>query len=115
MGVLRMESSNELLCSYACLILADADKDVTADNINAVLGAANCSVPAYYSAMFEKVNGMNSVKDIVKNAGSVGSGAPAAATAGPATGGDSTAAAAAKEESSEEEEIAAGPGLFDAG
>jgi len=105
-----MENKNELLCAYASLILADGDQDVTADNINAILKAAGASVPAYYSALFEKVNALTSVKSLVKDAGNVGGGGGGAAPA--AAGGAAPAAAAEEEEEEEEEEIAAGGGLF---
>merc|ERR1719174_3480046 len=100
-----MESSPDLICSYAALILADGDKDVTADNITAIAKAAGCTVPGYYAELFEKVNALNSVQSMVENAGKVGSGAPGGA--GPAATGASTGsapAAAAKEESEDEEE-----------
>merc|ERR1711939_1029734 len=90
-----MENQNELLCSYASLILASSDMDVTADNINAIVKAAGAKVPAFYPALWEKVNANNSVKDMVENAGKVGSGAPAAGGAAPA--------AAAKEESDDDD------------
>merc|ERR1711966_385067 len=104
----KMENKNELLCAYASLILADGDQDVTADNINAILKAAGASVPAYYSALFEKVNGLTSVKSLVENAGNVGGGGGGGGAAPAAAGGAAPAAAAAVEE----EEMAAGGGLF---
>merc|ERR1711939_685793 len=100
MGTLSiMENKNDLMCSYAALLLADAEQEVTAANITTVTKAAGGSVPAYYAQIFEKVAGMNSVADMIKNAGKVGGGAPAA-------GGAAPAAAAAKESSSEDEEAA---------
>merc|ERR1712070_1001982 len=108
------DNKNELLCSYACMMLADSEAEVTADNINAAIAAAGASVPPFYAALFEKVNAAaeggfgklieNSSK--VGGGGGGGGGAPAAASGG-------AAAPAKKESSSEEEEMAAGPGLFD--
>merc|ERR1719253_2121936 len=66
--------NNELLCSYASLILANADMDVTADSINALVKAAGGKVPSFYPALFEKVNAACTVKEMVKKAGEVGSG-----------------------------------------
>merc|ERR1711924_539230 len=102
----EMAKSDEAL-SYAALILADADMDVTAENLTKITSAAGVSAPAYMAALFEKVNSMNSVQDMVKKAGEVGSGGGGGA---PAAGG--AAAAAPVEEEEEEEEIPAAGGLF---
>merc|ERR1712178_294400 len=103
MGTLSiMENKNDLMCSYAALLLADAEQEVTAANITTVTKAAGGSVPAYYAQIFEKVAGMNSVADMIKNAGKVGGGA----------GGAAPAAAAAKVSSSEDEEAAPAASIF---
>merc|ERR1711998_224989 len=107
MGIPQMDNSPDQICAYAALILADGGVDVTADNITTVAKAAGCTVPAYMAALFEKVNGMNSVKDMVKKASTVGAGAPAA--------GGAAAAAPVEEEEEEEEDIPAAGGLFDDG
>merc|ERR1711908_161584 len=111
------DNKNELLCSYACMMLADSEAGVTADNINAAIAAAGASVPPFYAALFEKVNAAaeggfgklieNSSK--VGGGGGGGGGAPAAASGG--------AAAPAKKEktTTEEEEMAPAAGLFDGG
>merc|ERR1711939_110646 len=99
------DNKNELLCSYATLILASAEMDVTADNINALVKSAGASVPAFYPALFEKVNGTVAVTEMVEKASKVGSGGGGggAPAAGAASGG---AAAAAVEEEEEEEDMA---------
>merc|ERR1711918_324203 len=99
------DNKNEMLCAYAAMILADAETDVTADNLNALIKAAGASVPAYYAAIYEKVNGMTSVTDLLENAGEVGGGggAPAAASGG-------AAPAAKKKTTTEEEEMAPAAG-----
>merc|ERR1712100_938126 len=100
MGVDKnMENKNEMLCSYAALMLADAEIDITADNLNTAIGAAGGSVPAYYAAIFEKVAAARSVSEMVEKAGAGGGGG-----GGAAAGGAAPAAEAAKEESEEEEE-----------
>merc|ERR1711865_801851 len=96
----NMDNKNELLCSYASLILANAEMDVTADNINSLVKASGASVPSFYPALFEK-------------ASKVGSGGGGAAPAG-AKGG-APAAAAKKEESEEEEEMAPAADIFGGG
>merc|ERR1719152_65450 len=90
---------NDLLCSYAALILASAEMDVTADNINTLVGAAGASVPAFYPALFEKVNAACAVTEMVEKAGKVG-------------GGGGAAAAAVVEEEEEEEDMAPATNLF---
>merc|ERR1711918_322291 len=84
----EMAKSDEAL-SYAALILADADMDVTAENLTKITSAAGVSAPAYMAALFEKVNSMNSVQDMVKKASVVGSGGGGGA---PAAGGAAAAA-----------------------
>merc|ERR1711935_368735 len=109
-----MESTPDLLCSLASLILADAQQDVTADNINTLVKAAGASVPAYYAALFEKVNGNSPFAETVELASKVGGGDCAAAPAAASTKGGAPAAAA-KEESEEEEEAAPAGDLFGGG
>merc|ERR1712159_546767 len=102
MGTLSiMENKNDLMCSYAALLLADAGQDVTAANITTVTKAAGGSVPAYYAQIFEKVAAVNSVGDMIKDAGKVGGGggAPAAGGAAPS--------AAAKAPTSSDDDMAA--------
>merc|ERR1719456_477670 len=94
-------AKNEALCAYAAMVLSDGEKDVTADNINTLCKAAGASVPAYYAQIFEKVNAMRPVSEILENAGKVGGGGGAAPAAG---GGGGGAAAAAKKESSSDDD-----------
>merc|ERR1711988_1850371 len=96
------DHKNEELCSYAALILADADEEVTADNMTKLIKAAGGDVPAFYLQLFEK------------DASKVGSGAPAGAAPAAATtgGGDAPAAAAKKSSSESDGGDMAGGGLF---
>merc|ERR1711924_156016 len=102
LSTIKMDK-NEMLCAYAATILADAETDVTADNLNAVIKAAGASVPAYYAAIFEKVNGMTSVTDLRENAGKIGGGGGGGGGAA-ASSGSAPAAAAKKKTTTEEEE-----------
>merc|ERR1711934_1221810 len=109
MGTLSiMENKNDLMCSYAALLLADAEQEVTAANITTVTKAAGGSVPAYYAQIFEKVAGMNSVADMIKNAGKVGGGGGG----GPPAAGGAAPAAAAPESSSDDEAAAPAASIF---
>merc|ERR1712205_165610 len=114
LSTIKMDNKNEMLCAYAAMILADAETDVTADNLNAVIKAAGASVPAYYAATFEKVNGKTSVTDLLENAGKIGGGGGGGGAA--ASSGAAPAAAAKKKTTTEEEEdMAPATGLFDGG
>merc|ERR1712110_1069035 len=99
-------NTNELFCSYAALLLADADQEVPEDSLNAVISAAGGAVPASYAAIFAKVAGMKPVNDLVEAASKVGG------------GGDAGAAAAApveekKKSSSSSSDGGGGAGMFD--
>lgn len=112
-----MENTSELACTYAALILADDDVDVTGDKIQALIKAAGVNnVEPYWPSLFAKsLSGVN-VKELLSNVGS-SAGAPAAAAAAPAAAGAAAPAAAKKEEKKEESESGSdddmGLGLFD--
>jgi len=110
-----MENKNELMCAYAALLLADSEVEVTADNLNSCISAAGGSVPGYYTALFEKVNGMTSFADLVENAGNVGGGGGGGGAAPAAAAKGGAAAAAPVEEEEEEEELAPAADLFGGG
>eukprot|EP00002_Diphylleia_rotans_P028725 TRINITY_DN57_c1_g1_i1.p1 TRINITY_DN57_c1_g1~~TRINITY_DN57_c1_g1_i1.p1 ORF type:complete len:114 (-),score=35.48 TRINITY_DN57_c1_g1_i1:717-1058(-) len=95
-------STAELACSYAVLLLADGNAAVSAANIQAILKAANVSVEPYWPELFASAFKARSVSDLVSNAGSVGSAAPAAAAA-PAQGSAAAPAADKKEDKKKEE------------
>merc|ERR1711908_153526 len=95
--------------------MANAEMDVTADNLNALIKASGASVPAFYPALWEKVNATVAFTEMVKKAGEVGTGGGGGGGGGaaPAAGGAAPAAAA---EESEEEEMAPAANIFgDAG
>ena len=93
---------DQLVCTYAALLLADAGLDIDADKLKKVIKSTGNNVAAYWPAMFANAMANHSVADLVANVGCGGGGAPAAA-AGPAD----TAAPAkeAKKEEPEEEEV----------
>ncbi len=107
---------DELLCTYAALILHDDKKPITAENITKILSAAGAKVEAYWPSLFARAIGSVNVTDLLTKIGTPGaSAAPsagsAAASAAPAAAG---APAAKKEEKKEEEEEAdMGFSLFD--
>ncbi|KAI5289765.1 hypothetical protein KEM54_003257 [Ascosphaera aggregata] len=109
-------SHAELACSYAALILADDNVEITAEKLQTLMKAANVQeVEPIWSSIFAKALEGKDVKDILTNVGSAGAAAPAAAAA---TGGAVAAEAAPAEEKKEEKEEEEsdedmGFGLFD--
>ncbi|EUB56730.1 60S acidic ribosomal protein P1 [Echinococcus granulosus] len=102
-----MDTKSEIACTYASLILADDDIEVTADKLNTLLKAANCKfVESYVTSLFANALSGRNIKDIVSATSSV-SVAPAPAVApGPAASKVSGAAPAVEcaPESKKEEE-----------
>ncbi|KAK6517216.1 60S acidic ribosomal protein P1 [Arthrobotrys conoides] len=107
-------ATSELAVSYAALILADEQIDITADKLNTLLKAASVEVEPIWTSLFAKALEGKDVKDLLLNVGS-GGGAAVASGATPAAGG--AAAEEAKEEEKEEEKEESdedmGFGLFD--
>ncbi|KAL9596483.1 MAG: hypothetical protein Q9179_004599 [Wetmoreana sp. 5 TL-2023] len=117
-------SNSELATSYAALILADDNIDVTPDKLQTLIKAASIDdVEPIWTTLFAKARGHypipltgKNVKEMLLNVGS-GGGAAAAPTGG--AGGAATEAPAeeAKEEKKEEEKEESdedmGFGLFD--
>ncbi|KAI4207219.1 MAG: hypothetical protein LQ346_000713 [Caloplaca aetnensis] len=118
-------SNSELAVSYAALILADDDLEVTSDKLNAIIKAANIDdVESIWTTLFAKaittsslaaLEGKN-VKEMLLNVGS-GGGAAAAPTGGAGATATEVPAEEAKEEKKEEEKDESdedmGFGLFD--
>merc|ERR1712121_86896 len=109
-------STSELACVYSALILQDDGLEITADNLNTLIKAANVECDSYWPGLFAKALDGIDIKSLVSNVGS-GAGAPAAGGAGGAA--EAAPAEEAKEEEkkeeSEEEESDddMGFGLFD--
>jgi large subunit ribosomal protein LP1 len=111
---LSQAEREELLCSYAALILHDEKADITADNINKLVKAAGGEVEPYWPTLFARALKSVQIGDLLKNASAAPAAAPAAAGAGsasPKKGAASPKKAAKKEE--EEEAGDMGFSLFD--
>lgn len=96
-----MTATPEAIASYATLILADADIEITADKILALAKSANAEIQPVWAEIFAKATEGRDLKEILADFSAVGS-APAAGGAAPAGGAETAApaeAAAAKEES----------------
>lgn len=70
-------SKAELAVSYAALILHEGKSDITADKLNAILKAANITVPPFWTNLYAKVFSERNIGDLITNVG--GSSAPAPA------------------------------------
>ncbi|KAK0514251.1 hypothetical protein JMJ35_002868 [Cladonia borealis] len=112
-------SHSELATSYAALILADDDVEITADKLQTLIKAANVEdVEAIWTTLYAKALEGKNVKDMLLNVGS-GGGAAAAPSSGGAGGPAATGDAPAeekkeeKEEEKEESDEDMGFGLFD--
>ncbi|CDI83871.1 60S acidic ribosomal protein P1, putative [Eimeria acervulina] len=108
----------ELLCTYAALILSDEGMEISAENIQKLVSAAGASVEPYMPGLFARALKGHKVEDLITGAGSAAAAAPAAAAAAPAAAGGGAPAekggkAAKQEEPEEEEDADMGFSLFD--
>ncbi|RKP32173.1 ribosomal protein 60S [Metschnikowia bicuspidata] len=105
--------STESALSYAALILADAEVEITADKLTTLVSKANVEIEPIWAHIFAKALDGKDLKELFFSF----SAAPAAAavTGGAAAGGAATEEAAAeeKEEEKEESDDDMGFGLFD--
>ncbi|CAE7123387.1 unnamed protein product, partial [Rhizoctonia solani] len=110
------QASTELATTYAALILADGEVEITPEKINAITGAAGIETEPIWASLLAKALEGKNVKDLLSNVG--GGGAPAAGAAPAAAAGGAAAPAEEKKEEKKEEEKEEsdddmGFGLFD--
>jgi len=110
---LTLAERDELLCTYAALILHDEKIEITAENINKIISAAGAKVEAYWPALFARALGTTKISDLMNSVGTPGASAAPAAAAPAAASPKKGAAAAKKEEPKEEEDADMGFSLFD--
>jgi len=111
-------SHAELAVSYAALILADDNVDITAEKLQSLLKAANVQdVEPIWTTLFSKALAGKDVKDLLLNVGSGAGAAAAPSGAGAPAPGGGAAPEDKKEEKEEEPEEESdedmGFGLFD--
>ena len=94
---LSAHEKDELVCSYAALLLQDDGQEITSDAINKIIKASGNTVEAYWPALFAKAIAGTNITEILNNVGS----APAAASAAP-----TAAPVAEKKEEKPKEEVA---------
>nr|ABY27182.1 acidic ribosomal protein P1 [Perkinsus marinus] len=106
---------DELLCTYAALLLHDSDLEITSENINSLIHASGARhVESYWPVLFARMLKGKDVSEMLSAAGSVGAVAAAPAGGAAAAGGEAAPAEEAKvEEEEEEEDEDMGFDLFD--
>lgn len=104
--------STESALSYAALILADADIEISADKLNQLVSKANIEVEGIWAELFAKALAGKDLKDFFFNlqAGPASGSAPAAAAASSA---EAEVEEEKEEEKKEESDDDMGFGLFD--
>lgn len=107
--------SVETALSYAALILADAEVEISSEKLLALTSAANVSVDKIWADLFAKALGSQDIKGLLTKISAGASNAGAAASSGAAASGAAAEEAAEEkeEEAKEESDDEMGFGLFD--
>ena len=110
---LSLAERDELMCTYAALILHDEKLPITAENISAIIKSTGAKVESYWPNLFARALATANVGELLTNIGTPGAAgaAPAAGSKSPAAGPAKAAAAAAPVE--EEDAGDMGFSLFD--
>jgi large subunit ribosomal protein LP1 len=101
---LDQATHDELCCTYAALLLYDADIEISADKIAAIINASGNTVGNHCPALFAQCLQSRDVGALLAGVSSGGPGAGAAAPAGDAGAATEEKKEEAKEEEEEEEE-----------
>ena len=104
--------SVEASVSYAALILADAEVEISASNLLAVTKAAGASVESVWADVYAKALEGKDLKELLFSFAAAAPAAAPAAAGGAAASGDA-AAAEEPEAEAEESDDDMGMGLFD--
>ncbi|SCU77466.1 LAME_0A01200g1_1 [Lachancea meyersii CBS 8951] len=105
--------SVETALSYAALILADSDVEISSEKLLSLTGAANVAVEGIWADIFAKALDGQDLKSLMVNFSAGGAvAAPVAGGAAAAAGGEE-AAEEKEEEAKEESDDDMGFGLFD--
>ncbi|KAG0675782.1 hypothetical protein C6P40_001474 [Pichia californica] len=104
---------SDALVSYAALILADAEKEISSENLQTVLTAAGASVDSIWTSVFAKALEGKDLKDILFSMAAAAPAAGSASAGADGSAGASEEAAADVEEEKEESDDDMGFGLFD--
>eukprot|EP00349_Pseudokeronopsis_sp_Brazil_P001517 CAMPEP_0202961588 /NCGR_PEP_ID=MMETSP1396-20130829/5649_1 /ASSEMBLY_ACC=CAM_ASM_000872 /TAXON_ID= /ORGANISM="Pseudokeronopsis sp., Strain Brazil" /LENGTH=124 /DNA_ID=CAMNT_0049681517 /DNA_START=30 /DNA_END=404 /DNA_ORIENTATION=- len=98
-ATLSKQEHDELVCSYAALLLHDDGQEISADKLAKVIKASGNEVEGFWPSMFASALKGQNVEELISN---LASAAPVAVAVGATAGGPApVAAAAAKEEKKE--------------
>merc|ERR1711881_569622 len=67
-ALLCQEEKEQLICSYAAMLLHDAGVEITADKLNKVIKASNNTVEAYWPVLFAKAFEGQNISQIIADA-----------------------------------------------
>ena len=81
-SALSKQQKDELVCTYAALMLHDGELEISEDKLKKVITASGNSVEGYWPGLFAKALKGKNIADLLANAGA--SAAPVAAAAAPA-------------------------------
>ncbi|CAK9028670.1 unnamed protein product [Durusdinium trenchii] len=107
---LSKEEQDELLCTYAALVLHDDGAEITPQNMTNLIKAAGCNVEGYWPLLMSKMISNVGMDTLIKlgsgagGGGGGGGGGGAAAGGGGGGGGGGDAATEEKKKVEEEEE-----------
>ncbi|CCH58388.1 hypothetical protein TBLA_0A05950 [Henningerozyma blattae CBS 6284] len=104
---------SDAIISYAAFILADAGKDITAENLETIAKAAGAKVDSTWAEVYAAALEGKDLKEILAGFHAAGPAAGAASAGAGAGGAAEEAAEAAEEEVAEESDDDMGFGLFD--
>merc|ERR1719150_2154529 len=92
-GSLSADAKDQLVCTYAALLLHDGELELTEDKLNKVIKASGNTVEGYWPGLFVRALKGQDIGAILANVGSMGGGGGGAAPAGDAgaAGGDAPA------------------------
>ena len=99
-SALSKAQKDELVCTYAALMLHDGELEISEDKLKKVITASGNSVEGYWPGLFAKALKGKNIGDLLANAGSSASAAAPVAAAAPAGGAPAGGAPAKKEEKS---------------
>lgn len=106
--------STESALSYAALILADADVEITSEKLMTLTEAAKVQIEGIWADIFTRALEGQNLKDLLVNFSAGGAAAPSASVGGGAAGEAAGEAEEEKEEEAKEEsDDDMGFGLFD--
>ena len=104
-SALSKAQKDELVCTYAALMLHDGELEISEEKLKKVITASGNSVEGYWPGLFAKALKGKNIADMLANAGSAAAAAPvAAAPAGGSSGADDAAKKKAEADKKKKEE-----------